>query len=281
MSEHSFGGNWTIQKLDILKRYLSFYVQALKGTPYKLIYIDAFAGSGRCNIKLRGNSQLIPGSANIALDTDPSFKEFFFIEKKSKHVKQLRELLSTHINGSAAKIIQGDAEHLMQDVLDSQNWSNTRGVLFLDPYGLQCDWEMVQAITKTKALDVFFLVSLSGIYRQATNNLRNADSDKREAVSRFLGTSEWQKSLYVSQQDMFGQDDQIRSVNVDGLVTYIGNQLASVFAKVAVPKVLYQQDKNGTQGAPLYALFFAVSNPSKKAIALASKVSKEIMSKLQ
>jgi three-Cys-motif partner protein len=281
MNEHSFGGNWTLQKLDILKRYLGFYVQALKDTRYKLIYIDAFAGSGRCNIKVRGSAKLIPGSANIALDTKPSFKELFFIEKKAKHAKQLNELLLTHAHGSAAKILQGDAERLLQGVLDSQNWSNTRGVLFLDPYGLQCDWDMVQAIAKTQALDVFFLVSLSGIYRQATNNLRDADSDKREALSRFLGTSGWQTALYANQQDMFGPDDQIRSANVAGLVAYMRDRLDSIFAKVMEPKILYQQDKNGTQGAPLYALFFAVSNPAKSAITLASKVSKEIMSKLQ
>ena len=169
----------------------------------------------------------------------------------------------------------------MGGVLSAQNWRSTRGVLFLDPYGLQCDWDMVKAIARTEALDVFFLVSLSGIYRQATNNLRNADSDKREALSRFLGTSDWQTALYTKQQDMFGQDDSYRHANPAGVTKYVQERLSTVFAKVMEPVVLYQEDKNGRRGAPLYALFFSVSNPGKAAIDLASKVSREIMSPLR
>ena len=40
------GGKWTIDKLDILERYLDAYTTALKNQPFKLMYIDAFAGTG-------------------------------------------------------------------------------------------------------------------------------------------------------------------------------------------------------------------------------------------
>lgn len=280
-ANHSFGGLWTSNKLDILRRYLGFYVTALKSTPFKLVYIDAFAGSGKCTIKLKGTEQTIDGSACIALNTSPPFRELFFIEKKPKHVKQLKALLAAHPQGHTAKIIEGAAEHHLDAVLKSQNWRETRGVLFLDPYGLQCDWEMVKAIARTQALDVFFLVSLSGIYRQATNNLRDADSDKLEALSRFLGTSDWQRELYTQHGDLFGPDDSIRHADVAGLTTYVRKRLAEIFAKVTEPVVFYQVDKSGKSGAPLYALFFAVSNPARSAIDLASKVSREIMATLR
>ncbi|WP_157998421.1 hypothetical protein [Desulfosporosinus sp. OT] len=42
----AFGGPWTLLKLDILEKYLSFFVQAMKNQNFKLCYIDAFAGSG-------------------------------------------------------------------------------------------------------------------------------------------------------------------------------------------------------------------------------------------
>lgn len=38
-----FGGDWTIEKLDILSSYLDFYITALKNQPFNKIYIDAFA----------------------------------------------------------------------------------------------------------------------------------------------------------------------------------------------------------------------------------------------
>ena len=43
---HSFGGDWTSTKLDILGRYLSGYTTVLKARPFVKAYIDAFAGTG-------------------------------------------------------------------------------------------------------------------------------------------------------------------------------------------------------------------------------------------
>ena len=51
MNSTTFGGDWTIDKLEILRRYLDAYTTALKEQPSKerpfnLIYVDAFAGAG-------------------------------------------------------------------------------------------------------------------------------------------------------------------------------------------------------------------------------------------
>ena len=45
-NDPSFGGPWTQEKLEILRRYLDAYTTALKNQPFDLWYIDAFAGSG-------------------------------------------------------------------------------------------------------------------------------------------------------------------------------------------------------------------------------------------
>lgn len=50
-----FGGQWTLEKLQILERYLDAYTTALKDKPFKLWYIDAFAGSG--SIKIPGGGE--------------------------------------------------------------------------------------------------------------------------------------------------------------------------------------------------------------------------------
>lgn len=49
---HEFGGAWTEVKLRAISEYLTFYTKALESIPrpdrpFKLWYIDAFAGSGR------------------------------------------------------------------------------------------------------------------------------------------------------------------------------------------------------------------------------------------
>ena len=47
----SYGGPWTIEKLNILEKYLDAYTTALKKTPFKLMYIDAFAGTGHVEFR--------------------------------------------------------------------------------------------------------------------------------------------------------------------------------------------------------------------------------------
>ena len=46
MAQMSFGGQWTLEKLGILKRYLDAYTTVLKNQSFRLIYVDAFAGEG-------------------------------------------------------------------------------------------------------------------------------------------------------------------------------------------------------------------------------------------
>jgi len=41
-----FGGDWTQEKLARIRSYLGAYTTVLKKQPFKLIYIDAFAGTG-------------------------------------------------------------------------------------------------------------------------------------------------------------------------------------------------------------------------------------------
>jgi three-Cys-motif partner protein len=69
-------------------------------------------------------------------------------------------------------------------------------VLFLDPYGMEVDWQTLKAIARTKAIDVWYLFSLSGLYRQATVKLSDVDDSKRTALNRILGSSTWEDDLY-------------------------------------------------------------------------------------
>ncbi len=52
MTDHCFGGNWTADKLERVRKYLKAYMTIFSGnekarklTP---IYVDAFAGTGYC-----------------------------------------------------------------------------------------------------------------------------------------------------------------------------------------------------------------------------------------
>lgn len=100
--KHTFGDPWTQIKLDLLGRYLSSFNQALQFSPladrpFSRIYIDAFAGTGECEIKTDENAvETIAGSAKIALETTPAFDQVHLIDLNRAHVDQLIKLAEGH-----------------------------------------------------------------------------------------------------------------------------------------------------------------------------------------
>ena len=90
-----FGGQWTIEKLEILEKYLNAYTTALKKQSFKLMYIDAFAGTGE--IALRHEDEdaraFIEGSARLALKiADKPFDRLIFVEKDPQRYARLESL---------------------------------------------------------------------------------------------------------------------------------------------------------------------------------------------
>jgi three-Cys-motif partner protein len=95
----AFGGPWTLQKLEILERYLDSYTTALKNQPFQLIYVDAFAGEGsfRLNAEFYQTDysefrELYSGSSRIALGIrDKAFDKLVFSEIVPQSYQALNE----------------------------------------------------------------------------------------------------------------------------------------------------------------------------------------------
>jgi three-Cys-motif partner protein len=108
-----------------------------------------------------------------------------------------------------------------------------RGVVFLDPYGMEIDWSTVAAIATTESLDLWYFFSLMGLYRQAANRAPAIDATKRAQPNRVLGTSEWEQAWYGTPHgstDLFGQTEEaIRTADVDAIERYVKYRLESVF----------------------------------------------------
>jgi three-Cys-motif partner protein len=268
-NQHRFGGPWTEIKLGVLERYLSAYATALKKQNFKLLYIDAFAGSGV--YMPAGVQDAKAGSATIALQTD-GLHRYCCIEKHQSHFSQLRKLRERFPTKSV-ELLQGDANEILPPLLaqlDARQW---RGVLFLDPYGMGFAWETLKVITATGLLDVWYLFPLSGVFRQAARSLDAVDERKAAALDRCLGTPEWRDAFYREERqlDLFGNAPGMeRFADVDAIERFVSNRLQEVFPAVAKPLRLPRT------GAPFYSLFFAVSNPSPKAQELALKFAKAL-----
>lgn len=281
--EHSFGGIWTRIKLEALERYLVAFNTALSKRNFTRIYIDAFAGTGRCDITVDGEKSSINGSARRALATDPPFHKFCFIELRSKKLAALKAL-ETEYPDKCIEVIRDDANAALKALCEKYPWRDERAVLFLDPFGMHVEWATLQAIAKTGAIDVWYLFPYSGLYRQAAKNADAMDADKEESITRLLGTDEWRQVFYTPkrQASLFGGDDgDERDADHHQMLDFVSQRLKGLFPAVTTPKVLYQGgDSKNPSGAPLFALYFAASNPKPAAHLLATKIAKAILDTL-
>lgn len=281
--EHSFGGIWTLIKLEALEKYLVAFNTALSRQNFTRIYIDAFAGTGRCDITVDGEKTSIDGSARRALAIDPPFHKFCFIELRPKKLAALKAL-ATEYPDKSIEVIRDDANAALKALCEKYPWRDERAVLFLDPFGMHVEWTTLQAIAKTGAIDVWYLFPYSGLYRQAAKNADAMDTDKEESITRLLGTDEWRQVFYTPkrQASLFGGNDgDERDADHHQMLDFVSQRLKALFPAVTAPKILYQGgDSKNPCGAPLFALYFAASNPKPAAHGLATKIAKAILDTL-
>lgn len=275
-----FGGDWTEQKLSILADYLRAYNTALKKQPFQRVYVDAFAGTGyrekrQKEFGLRGffadleeeaPQQFLKGSAKRALEVQPPFHTYIFVESDADNVRSLERLREEHKDKSAMiEVVQDDANAFVQDFCRQEDWRSTRAVLFLDPFATQVEWATIEAVAATKAIDLWYLFPSMAVNRLLANDPNKACRERLDAV---FGAATWFEAFYRTQRldDIFGEPlDVVRKAcDFQALGRFFTNRLKSIFAGVAErPKVLCN-----SKGSPLFHLFFAAGNPKGAPIAV-------------
>jgi three-Cys-motif partner protein len=285
-----FGGPWTLLKVELVEKYLHGFNKVLSGKPslsrpFKRVYIDTFAGSGSFIFEEElpliepGADLTHAGSARRAVDTQPPFDELYFFELDSANIASLTVAVG---NDPRVKIIKGDANKEVPDLLRRLTWHDRRGVIFVDPKGPEGNWDMIRAISATKALDMWWLYPISAVYRNAPRDHAALTAEKRAMCSACLDGGQWENELYsVAESDM---DDLFaaqpaklrRNLEVVDIENYVTKLLKrNGFAHVEKPGPLF-----GTTGAQLFSLYFAVSNPSRRAIGPASTIARALLDKL-
>ena len=282
---HRFGGDWTESKLVVIEQYLAGYTNALKGQRFRKAYIDAFAGTGSRTARDDDNADdasqpllfpelaepaaqgLLDGSARRALRVKPRFDKYIFIERSTERCTQLEALKTEFAElASDIEIHQGDANDEIR-ALCAKDWTAHRAVLFLDPYGMQVEWQTIEAVANTKAIDLWLLFPLgTGLNRLLTRS-GEIPAPWRRRLDLLLGTTDWYDELYQieTERNLFGEDEaRLVKVTMDTMGRYFNNRLKQVFAGVVdEPGVLRNSTNN-----PLYLLCFAVGNQRGKPVAL-------------
>jgi len=271
MTDRSFGGPWTQEKLQILSLYLDSYTTALKNQPFRLLYVDAFAGEGTWSPGSAYASdyddfrELQKGSPRIALETkDRPFDKLIFVEK-DPHRCQSLEILRSEFPGRDIEIINEDAKIALPAFCDNLEISD-RAVVFLDPFATEVSWHMVEALAWTQKVDCWILFPLSAIARimPRKSELSSELADRLDLI--FGGREHWQDLYSASSQLSLFEEErgQERVGDSDQIAHQYRKRLESVFAQVAPSGRLLRNAKN----SPIFQLVFAASNPKGAPIAV-------------
>jgi three-Cys-motif partner protein len=291
--QHQFGGSWTHKKLERVRKYLAAYTTIFAKNPraQKLIpiYVDPFAGTGYRTkpqqldsqttlfeeLNEREAEEFLRGSAQIALETHPPFSRYIFIEKDPDRVKELEKLRIKYPRREI-QIVQGDANNWLVRWCATTDWHKCRAVVFLDPYGMQVDWELIKALAKTQAIDTWILFPLGVAVNRLLTRSSEPPSAWANALTRILGTDDWREAFYshTTEHTLFGTAEiTIKEADFEKIGQFFIGRLKTVFAAVAENQLVLRNSRN----TPLYLLYFAAGNP--KGAKTAVKIAQDILRK--
>jgi three-Cys-motif partner protein len=293
-----FGGDWTEQKLDALNQYLRAYAKVLSNQSFSRVYIDAFAGTGYREQRLKplvnyGSvfdedlndliaaepQRFLDGSPKIALRVDPRFHRYVFIEQDRQKVAELERLkLEFADKAEAIDIQEADANVAICALCGTWDSKRMRGVLFLDPFGMQIDWTTIEAVAATKCIDTWILFPFAA-NRLLTRFPKDIPGPWRTRLNKFFGTDIWEEKFYKKKTlvDIFSGNETIieKHLTTEGLGAFYKSRLDVVFPVVAPnPRVL-----RTSSGRPLFQLFFAAANPGRGG-QIALGIAKHILEKI-
>lgn len=288
MAKQRFGGDHTVLKLEKLESYLKVYTQALSKQNFRLVFFDAFAGTGDINISEADQKQhrlftqddyqsFISGSAQRALGLEHSFHEYIFVEKskgKTLRLEQLKEKFPKLADRITIK--KGDGNDELRTFCANTDWASTRAVVFLDPFGNQVNWATILEIANTKAIDLWYLFPAGlGVYRQIGDD-GSLDDTHTASLDSLLGTQDWRNAFLEVTEDrgLFGLQKRTEKIATpDSITKYMIDRMKKVFAGGVLDEWL----PLGSKGIHMYSLLFACANPSEKASKLACKLAQAVL----
>lgn len=284
--QHRFGGPWTEDKLNRIDGYLKAYMTIFKSNPTasKLgtYYVDAFAGTGRrsspvAEDRAEGSlfedalgdadaSSLKEGIAYVALRQEQPFDRYVFVDRSPEHadnLSKLREEFPRLANRISVEV--ADANDFLKRWCGETDWVDNRAVVFLDPYGMQVDWTTIEAIARTKAIDLWLLFPLGQAVNRLLTRRRVPEGAHAERLTRLFGTEEWREAFYKTLDEdtdrltLFDADERshAKQANFEVIGNFFVERLKTAFAGVAENPLSLRNSTN----VPLYLLCFAAANP--------------------
>jgi len=262
MADETFDsiGEWSEDKLNILKEYAKPYMQIIDShPPLYPIYIDAFADRGK-HIS-RKSKTIIAGSPLNALRVEPRFKEYYFIDIIPEKVETLRGVVENELSmierpKPIVKIIEGDGNKILrEDLLPGLTYDSYRRALcFLDPYGMHLEWDNIKTAGGLGTIDIFINFSIMDMNMNVLRlDPENVEEREIQRMNLFWGDESWKNIAYDTNRNLFGYPEKVRNEDIKNAYR---KRLREVAGFLYVPEPIAMCNSTNTI---IYYLFFASS----------------------
>ena len=135
----------------------------------------------------------LAGSPRVALEIEPQFTHYVFVELDPTQIAQLEEL-KKEFSSSPAKIFvrKEDCNTYLRKLLQRQDrmWDRWRGVVFLDPFGMQVPWDTIAKIGATGAIEVIMNFPVGMAIQRLLKRSGEFSAGERQRLDDYFGTDE-------------------------------------------------------------------------------------------
>lgn len=273
-------GPWAREKLDALGAYLDFYTKVLKHQGHwvkSTTFVDAFAGAGRARLRRRAGApaaesllaeidplpidaeaeEYIHGSPRVALGIANPFSRYVFIERDPARVAELEQLRQECGERYRIEVRPGTCDEELDALLRGDlGRSGHLAVVFLDPFGMQLSWSMIQRLAATKRIEVMINFTLGMAIQRVLPRDAVLRPGWSETLDRFFGIHGWYDQVYERQTDLLGTRTEKRRDAGPRLLEWYCGRLRAAFGHVSPARLI----KN-TKGGHLYYLIWAGPHP--------------------
>lgn len=283
-------GPWAREKLSCLEKYLAAYTTILRKQDWcdRYFYFDAFAGAGTAPLRTTRTTlndisrnglladlvdeihsdkdvvEYVKGSPHVSMGINHPFTEYYFVEQEPAKAAQLRIDLEREYAHPKVEVIEGDANEAIYRILinGSFNWQRTRGVVFLDPFGLHVPWKTLEDLAACGAVEVIINLPIGMAIQRLLPSSGNFSQSDIERLNRYFGSPDWFDVAYERKNDMFGES---LAKHVDAghrLANWYRGRLKHAFGQASRARLIRNH-----RGGHLYYLIWAGRNETGRKIA--------------
>jgi three-Cys-motif partner protein len=184
-------GPWVEDKYFFLEIYLNASCEARRKFADKsnAVFIDLFAGPGRCIIK-NEKREIDSGGIRAFKRDEAPFNEYFYFDISSVNTQALEKMISSKSN---CNVRCGDSNTLINEMVETLSQKPYRyHFAFVDPFGPDgLKFETLKALAKLNRMDILLHFPIGSIKRNLGMWLRS----KSTILDDFLGTDKWRKRI--------------------------------------------------------------------------------------